>query len=803
MRIKNLTPFPFGPKVTSRRPPQREMMLAVRGAFALRPGEPLVAFEDLLAQGPLSAETFAPGDDDRRGEALYPGDFADFKLRGEVLLRGTCHTPGGRPMKECPVRISVGGWSKILRVTGRRVWSDGLLQAATEPHPFTAMPITYANAFGGAGYAKNPVGKGFDGPELPNVELPGAPVRSQKERPEPAGFGPISSAWPQRAGKVGKEYGAAWRKTRAPFFAEDFDWSYFQAAPLDQQLDGYLRGDEDVTFQNLHPTSPSFSVALPALRVRAFLKDDRGGVRELAMVLDTLYADVDAGRLSLTWRGHADVREDDLSDVATLLVASEPLAEAARPEAHYRAILEAFEKDPLGIEERLGELPEHAREQARKAMRGEPIDVAAPPAGAPPEEAIAKTVQATSGIGDEHAQAIQAGLAKAIAKAAPHGDLGAVLTSALDATRPGAAPPPAPKADLGAAMRRLAAQIDAIKKTSAETGVPVPAIAQLESILSDPRLQKLDPGHAPPGGAARPPLPEPGPGVDCAGRDLSGLDLSGRDLEGANLEGADLSRTKLRGARLANAKLGAAKLDHADLEEAVLDGADLRRARLTNATLRGASLRGANLEQTIVRKSDLAGVVLDEARASMTFFSKVDLTGARARGVRFFKVVFQEAALEGADFDGAELAECYVVGCRARGLVAERAFLPRSSFAKSDLSGARFGGARGDRTIFQGATLDGADFTLAVLPWAFFLEAAGKAARFYGANLKGARFYRARLDEVDFGKANLMSADFTKAELSRARFDGANLYDAKLLGSAGAGADFSDANLKRALFEQP
>ena len=39
MLVKNLTPFAFGTKVCSRRPPQPEMALIVRGRFQLRNGE--------------------------------------------------------------------------------------------------------------------------------------------------------------------------------------------------------------------------------------------------------------------------------------------------------------------------------------------------------------------------------------------------------------------------------------------------------------------------------------------------------------------------------------------------------------------------------------------------------------------------------------------------------------------------------------------------------------------------------------------------------------------------------------------
>src|ERR1700733_13601084 len=213
MQTKNLTPFLFGSKVTSLAPPQMQMTMIVRASFKLRPGEPLTPIEDLMEQGPLKADEFRDDDDDRRGECLYASDFADFKLHADLLLSGTCHTPGGRPMTECPVRFTVGAWSKTLVVVGRRVWTEKLIGAAvSEPHPFTTMPLRYENGFGGPAHAQNPAGKGRDTPELPNVEHPAARVRGKGDRPEPAGFGPLSPAWPQRAGKRGSQYGAKWKK---------------------------------------------------------------------------------------------------------------------------------------------------------------------------------------------------------------------------------------------------------------------------------------------------------------------------------------------------------------------------------------------------------------------------------------------------------------------------------------------------------------------------------------------------------------------------------------------------------------
>ena len=88
--------------------------------------------------------------------------------------------------------------------------------------------------YGGTGYKKNPIGKGRDKDESgvtwwPNVVDPNLGDR------EPAGFGPINRAWSQRADKLGS-YGGDYMEKRWPWFPEDFDWGYFNAAPEDRRI---------------------------------------------------------------------------------------------------------------------------------------------------------------------------------------------------------------------------------------------------------------------------------------------------------------------------------------------------------------------------------------------------------------------------------------------------------------------------------------------------------------------------------------------------------------------------------------
>lgn len=824
MKTRNLTPFPFGTIVTSRRPPRPEMTLIVRACYLIAPGKPLALPEgqSVLAQGTLTAETYREEDEERAGECLYPGDFADWKPRAEVMLRGTCHTPGGAPLAECPVRFGVGSFSKILRVIGRRFWSDDLAGAVmSEPAPFTRMPLGHDHAFGGPGHAPNPAGKGIGGRELPNVEHAGAVIRARFDDPGPATFGPINPSWPERRKKLGKQYGRGWKWGRWPYYAEDFDWSYFNAAPPDQQLDGYLRGDEALLFQNLHPAAPLIEARLPGLRIRAFVKDDRARFREVAMNLDTLFADLDAGKLYLTWRGLDPIETDDMKDVQTALVASERLDEAPLPEGHYRGLLEAFEADPLGIKERMpAELLETFEGMKRRAeeRKQDKQPAAAEPAPDPVTAALRKQLDMLPapfpGAGELEKQ-VAGAVALAIAKAPPQVDMKAkVADAAADMARSLAASPSAPVIPARAGgpppawaargvskaveearrFRALLAGKQAPKEASAGLAEGVKALdEQIAALEKEPFFAAV---------LNRPSFVEPGPGKDLSGQDYEGRDLRGADLRSANLRDANLAGADLREAKLGGASLEGAVLVEADLSGADLTGADLTLANLTGARAQGAILRGATLDRAFFQKVDLSGAVLAEARGESTFFPEANLAGVDGKGLSLHQAFAQKAKLTGADLSGATLTRCHFLEVDARKAQLSRATLAHTSFAGSDLTEAVLIEARGERSVWMGARLHQADFSRAALPHAHFMDASAARATFRRAILKESRCYRASFEHADFTESNLLGVDFSKCALTSARFTRANLYEAKFRQAAGAGCDFSGANLKRAMMEE-
>jgi hypothetical protein len=143
-------------------------------------------------------------------------------------------------------------------------------------------------------------------------------LQTWTDRVEPRAFGPIGRTWQPRLARAGT-YDNDWLCERAPLPPADFSDRYYNAAPDDQQVEGYLRGDEEVRLTNLHPTHSYLTFFLPGLRLRAIVASagsedgDLSGMslREVNVNLDTLWVDADALQLALVWRARIDPRPGD------------------------------------------------------------------------------------------------------------------------------------------------------------------------------------------------------------------------------------------------------------------------------------------------------------------------------------------------------------------------------------------------------------------------------------------------------------------------------------------------------------
>src|SRR5262249_15328846 len=113
---------------------------------------------------------------------------------------------------------------------------------------------------------------------------------------------------------------------------DPFDWSYFQAAPADQRTD-FLRGDEWVLLEGVHPTLPLLRTRLPEVRglVRIHGLSPFGMPEgtELDLYLDTLRIDGDEECATVVFRRTFPVPDTaalaDLRVVAGLQVRGESM----------------------------------------------------------------------------------------------------------------------------------------------------------------------------------------------------------------------------------------------------------------------------------------------------------------------------------------------------------------------------------------------------------------------------------------------------------------------------------------------
>jgi uncharacterized protein YjbI with pentapeptide repeats len=778
------------------------------------------------------------------------------KKRGEVLVTGKCFTPGGKPAAVSFVRVELGGVNKRLAVLGDRRFK---LSVPTEPEPFTEMPVDWAHAYGGPGFDKNPLGKGFAPVDteagkvhaLPNIELPGRLIVSPSDRPEPAGFSAYDLTWPQRFSKVGT-YDQRWLETRFPGIAADMDLSFYNTAPPDQWIEGYFKGDEAFVVENMHPARSRLEGRLPGLACRAFIEQERPGAepafREIAMRIDTVRLFPHRERAVLVYRGMVEIAADDAADVRCLLIACDDPA-APRTADHYRAVMNARrEKDRGGkkaisdvelMPEGLGKPPrsredndvahllptdqpmrenmrrrqEAEREKARAELEAKGLDPAAfgldgpppddPYGPLPPDDDVDAQIEYAEKV--DAALAAEQKAAEEKRKQKVEETRAAYAERKLDydalaekARKDAAGPPKFTAVGHLAQMRDLCA-------LAREGGAPLP---ELEAKLEDPEYKKeLENQEAQlrrmyrTGAHRQHPVEElsreasEGTRAELLAAKIASVALPERDFCGADLSGLDLSGIDLRDVFLESANLEGTILTGANLREAVLAHARLKGTDLSGANLEGANLGGATLDGANLAKADLRGAILSLASIERTSFQGARLERAQFMEARFGKDV---------DLSGIQAPRIVVLRVDLQGIRLAGADLTQATFAELSLAGADLSGANLDRANFVSVNASRASFRGARLEGAQFVqetsleEADLSEARMPKANLRGARMRAAKLGRADMTGADLSSADLTGGNLYQAKARGALFIKTNLTGAGMISIDLLSGILQKA-----
>ncbi len=258
---------------------------------------------------------------------LYGSDILHRKPKCDVLLNANGHAPEGKPVAELLAGFRIGNLQKLIKVHGKRQWHKRLgVYALSAAEPFLSMPLHFGLAFGGMrpirGSEKegkptlfeslltNPAGIGWggkqtegdlDGAPAPSLEAMNDPVRSPGGDHAPVAFSAIGRHWQPRAGFAGT-YDDAWLRDVFPFLPADFDDRFNQCAPVDQQID-YPVGGEEVVLLNMMKDQPQVRFVLPNLQtVPIAILDVRYKTHTPTVVVDTLYFEPDEHRFSAVWR---------------------------------------------------------------------------------------------------------------------------------------------------------------------------------------------------------------------------------------------------------------------------------------------------------------------------------------------------------------------------------------------------------------------------------------------------------------------------------------------------------------------
>lgn len=222
--------------------------------------------------------------------------------RVDVVMTGRACAPEGRWVQRANVRLAIFHGIALLDKTVH-VYGDN---SGKEFTPFERMPLEYERAFGGPGHKDNPYGTGIlPGSTLPNLIDPRDPEAV-------AGFGPLAQRLEIRSALLGRMSPAALRQP-IPEFPDDFDWTYFQSAPLDQRLPSIM-GNEWIVLEGIHPTMTRIASRLPTLRPLATvfgtnLKDPEVA-QTLQLRIDMLTIDADALRCSVIARGVVQLQDE-------------------------------------------------------------------------------------------------------------------------------------------------------------------------------------------------------------------------------------------------------------------------------------------------------------------------------------------------------------------------------------------------------------------------------------------------------------------------------------------------------------
>ncbi|MFO0612436.1 MAG: DUF2169 domain-containing protein [Polyangiaceae bacterium] len=285
-----------------------------KATFGFTPGGPM----SIIEPAPIHDNDLKSSQN--RAVVIAPADTVPLLPRTDVTLVGSAYA-GRAGSQRVRVRFAISRprpgsedptegpflFDKSLDVFGPRTMTGGW--ANPQPALFTRMPLGYDRALGGPDHPSNPAGTGTHPDARGRLQLPNIQHPPNTAMPvEPAGFGPIPMSWPVRARLFPNLEGTLGQ----PWFdlPPHVDLAHFHAAPFDQRID-FLRGNEWIVLERLHPRLDTFATGLPNVRGVARVYTRSGEEHALQLRADALWVDADNERCTVTFRGSFPVPNED------------------------------------------------------------------------------------------------------------------------------------------------------------------------------------------------------------------------------------------------------------------------------------------------------------------------------------------------------------------------------------------------------------------------------------------------------------------------------------------------------------
>ncbi|MFT4927214.1 MAG: hypothetical protein ACI8WB_003320 [Phenylobacterium sp.] len=756
-------------------------------------------------------------------------DIGYAKSHGEVLVAGKAFAPDHQPVARMTVSLSLGKVKKRLKVIGDRHWNGSFFSPASQAKPFLSLPLTYQQAYGGADYKLNLLGKGvikakYLNPDsgyydLPNIYHQRESTIADSNKRSVAGFGPLDIWSPQRSGFQGT-YNKKWLANVHPGFPDDTNHQLFSAAPVDQQIKGFFKPGDRYQLKGMNADLPVIEGQLPDVKARVFISQQQGNkerFKEIKTAIDTVWFFPELALGVAIHRGVIEVNDSDGLDVKKLLLAFDGIAHGQSRNIDYFQQVMALRLDrktalghvfndsqlmPVKTKQQQVELDllygEAKELQQQKSDKVTELHIAKLQADNPEIDlkAVVKA-QAKAQAGSEKAASNEPGPIPQVLLDSGDFDLTPHLEYANEMAEQAKADMALLLAELEQEKQQYAAmnhqKTESLASMQARVNCVVHVLATdlaaknpalLPDWMSQVPLTAEQADNAKlmasigrqarqssPGVTVLPiPLPPQGPRqMRSWVMELlaAGACLAGRDLAGADLSGMDFSGL--------------------DMRDVMLEQADLTGCNFSGCRLDGAVFSAATLHYAQFTGSSMCYVNLSQACGKKTRFNQTDLSHAN----------LCEALFASCDFSDARLDEVLALAVDMRFSTLQRVKCEKGQFVEAKLDHSDWQLANVHSSIFLQPKMQQINWQQATITRCLVIEAQAQGANFCGI----------RAEKVQFSNlGDFRQVDISAGLWTTCGFRGLDLSDCDGRASVFKGCDFgesqfADGQLNGVLFD--